>query len=124
MRYYQEVTEWNTDYTVPSHIYYLKDDRTRAVGYIPHGKKKLVKFSKPMSFDVRGRKFVEVMKDSAEADSVYFGKPEVKQPAQGKQVQGSNGKIYYLTKNVNSTYTCTCPGYMFRRKCRHITEVS
>lgn len=122
MRYYQEVTEWNTDYTVPSHTYYLKDDRTRAVGYIPHGKKKLVKFSKPMSFDVRGRKFVEVMKDRAEADSVYFGKPEVKQPAQGKQVQGSNGKIYYLTKS-GLRWTCTCPGFNFRSTCKHVTSV-
>ena len=69
MKYFQEITEWNTSYSVPNHVYYMKDDRTRAVGYIPVGSKTLVKFTKPMSIDTRGRKFVALDRN-AEPDAV------------------------------------------------------
>ena len=38
------------------------------------------------------------------------------------QVSGSKGNVYTVTKNKNG-YTCTCPGFTFRKNCRHIAEV-
>ena len=38
------------------------------------------------------------------------------------EVQGSKGNTYTVVDN-KGTWTCTCPGFGFRRKCRHITEV-
>jgi hypothetical protein len=38
------------------------------------------------------------------------------------QVKGSKGSTY-IVKLSNSSYSCTCAGYGFRRKCRHIEEV-
>ena len=29
----------------------------------------------------------------------------------------------YTVKLSEGVYSCTCPGYGFRRKCRHITEI-
>lgn len=120
MKYYQETTVWNTDYAVPNHIYYMRDDKQYAVGYIPVGSKKLVKFRKPMRIETKGRKFT-VLPKAGEDDSVYFGQ-ESESPAAGViTVEGSGGKKYYLSK-VGSGWRCTCPGYTFRRNCRHVAE--
>lgn len=36
----------------------------------------------------------------------------------------STGKVAksYIVKNDNGDWSCTCPGYGFRRKCRHIED--
>ena len=34
------------------------------------------------------------------------------------QVSGSKGSTYTVTKNRNG-YTCTCPGFTFRKSCKH-----
>jgi len=39
------------------------------------------------------------------------------------KVKSSKGNSYYEVKmNSSGSMECTCPGYGFRRKCRHITE--
>ena len=38
------------------------------------------------------------------------------------EVQGSTGNTYPVTQD-GDTWTCTCPGFGWRRKCRHITEL-
>lgn len=121
MKYYQEVTDWGDSKAV-NHIYYLNDDKSRMVGYIKHGTKELFKFKSPIAIDVRGRKFVELKDKKGEPDSVYFGKKE--EPKKDIiTVQGSNGKEYYIEK-VGSKYTCTCPGFVFRHKCKHVEEMN
>lgn len=123
MKYLQEVTDWG-DHNVPNHIYYLNDEKTRMVGYIKAGTKALFKFKKPISIDLRGRKFVELKDRKVERDEVYFGKkePDVK-PSNAIEVQGSNGKVYLLTKNASGKYSCTCPGFTFRHTCKHSVGV-
>ena len=37
-------------------------------------------------------------------------------------VQGSKGNTYIVTKE-NGKATCSCPGYSYRKSCRHIDEV-
>ena len=121
MKYYQEVTDWGTA-NAQNHIYYLNDERSFMVGYIKQGTKDLFKFKQPIRIDVRGRKFVEVKAKKGEPDSVYFGKKE--EPAkEAIEVEGSNGKKYYLTK-VGNKYSCTCPGFMFRHTCKHVQGVN
>lgn len=36
-----------------------------------------------------------------------------------KQVTGSKGNVYTVTKNGNK-YSCTCPGFTYRRACKHL----
>ena len=121
MKYYQETTVWSTDYVVPNHTYYMTDDRSKAVGYIPAGTKRLVKFSTPMRIDGRGRQFT-VLSEKGEADEVYFPKVEVASGAGAVEVEGSGGKKYYLTKS-GGRWRCTCPGYTFRHTCKHTTTM-
>jgi hypothetical protein len=37
-------------------------------------------------------------------------------------VAGSRGAVYTVTQ-TNSSWACTCPGFQFRKICRHITEL-
>ena len=40
-------------------------------------------------------------------------------------VDGSSGNRYIVEWNpFSKNYSCKCKGYMFRKKCRHITELS
>jgi hypothetical protein len=120
MKYFQEVTEWDSP-TAQNHIYYLKDDKTKMVGYIKAGTKTIFKFKSPIDIYTKGRKFVE-LKKNAEPDSVYFTKQEEFRPKQAIVVKGSNGKEYHITK-VGNRYSCTCPGFLFRHKCKHVDEL-
>lgn len=36
-----------------------------------------------------------------------------------QQVRGSSGKVYLLERQPNGKWSCTCPGYQFRRFCKH-----
>jgi len=91
MKFYQEITEWS--YDVPNHIYYLNEDKSKMVGYIKKGTTELFKFTKPISFSVRGRKFI-LLDRKGEPDSVYFStaKTSDKQDSSSITVDGSNGK--------------------------------
>jgi hypothetical protein len=118
MKFYQEITEWS--YDVPNHIYYLNEDKSKMVGYIKKGTTELFKFTKPISFSVRGRKFI-LLDRKGESDSVYFpsAKKTSNQQTDSITVDGSNGKTYTVSK-VAGNYVCSCPGYQFRRKCKHV----
>ena len=40
-------------------------------------------------------------------------------------VDGSNGKRYIVEwDKYNKKYSCQCKGYIYRKKCRHITQIS
>jgi hypothetical protein len=39
------------------------------------------------------------------------------------EVLGSKGKKYIVTSN-NKCWTCTCPGFQFRKQCKHVSELS
>ena len=52
-------------------------------------------------------------------------KPREVVPVAGENswsVKGSKGNIYTV-KLSQGVYSCSCPGYGFRRKCRHIAEI-
>lgn len=36
-----------------------------------------------------------------------------------RKVEGSKGAVYELTK-TNGKWTCTCPGFEFRKDCKHV----
>ena len=119
MKYFQETTEWLDNPKAVNHIYYMNDEKTACVGYIKAGTKSLIRFKTPIRLDLRGRKFV--VSKNGEPDEVYF--PKVQVPKDRIKVAGSNGKEYFLEK-VNGKYTCTCPGFTFRNKCKHTDQMA
>jgi hypothetical protein len=99
----REVTEWAGP--VANHIYVLNDSMTRMIAYVPQGSDRVQKFKNPIEFDRRGRKFEEL--------------PGAAKSSQSKTVEGSGGQQYRVTKTENG-WTCTCPGWTYRGRCRHV----
>ena len=102
MQAYKEITDW----TSPKHIYLL--DGNNLVAYIKQDETEPFYFKNPIKgFDRRGRKFIEL------TDNPF----EVKVTSSLREVKGSKGNSYF----VNDTeHTCTCPGFSFRGKCKHM----
>ena len=114
MKTLQEVTQWDTDYTMPNHVYFVSDNREKCYGYVRVGDKKPQRFKTPYSFSTARRKFQEV-------PNIYrFSVEEKNSVPEGfvKYVVGSKGDRYTITE-VDGTRQCSCSGFKFRGKCRH-----
>jgi hypothetical protein len=102
MRAYKEITDWTT----PNHTYLL--DGTNLLAYIKDGESQPFYFKNPIKgFDKRGRKFIEL-------DDNPF---TVTVTSSLREVKGSKGNSYFVN---DSDSTCTCPGFTFRGKCKHV----
>ena len=40
------------------------------------------------------------------------------------KVPGSSGNVYTITTSENSKINCSCPGFTFRRSCKHTKKTS
>jgi hypothetical protein len=50
-------------------------------------------------------------------------KPNIDSNKEYKVMSSKGDKEYTVKANSSGSLECTCPGYGFRRSCRHITEV-
>ena len=107
MKAVQEVTQWESNLQ-PNHQYLLEGNRMLA--YIPAGTRKPIYFRQPLSFDQRGRKFLELKKSP-------FVAPKNTNIV---EVTGSTGAVYHVNPDAR---TCDCTGFNFRGKCRHLEQV-
>lgn len=119
MKTFQEVTEWDAEYRVPNHVYFLNDSKEKMYGYV-NSRGVVQTFAKPYKFHSRGRKFKEV------ANRWNFAvKEEEPEAAVGKEyrVPGSKGAIYTVTDD-NGTWSCTCPASKWQKgECKHIVQL-
>lgn len=60
--------------------------------------------------------------DLQTADGTVGAKETVDNDVQSVEVKGSKGDVYTVTKFGNK-YSCTCPGFTFRGKCRHLEQL-
>lgn len=100
----QEITEW--DSPIHNGIYHV-NGAGQLVAY-QSGKGILTTFKKPMKlFSKSRRKFKKLgeLPEALAADAV--------------KVQGSNGKEYIIQGGK-----CSCPGFVFRGKCKHTAEAA
>ena len=79
------------------------------------------------TYGVAGSVWVEVPEgttlDELTAYMVYKPRKTVSTARENSwSVKGSKGNVYTV-KLSEGVYSCSCPGYGFRRKCRHITEI-
>lgn len=92
----QEVTDWG-DQNIPNGIYHIN-----SAGHLVQYNSTVYK--NPLKgFSKSRRKFIKI----GEREDVYH--PDI------KRVQGSNGKIYTILDGK-----CSCPGFVFRGKCKHV----
>ena len=106
MQAVKEITVW-ADGNTANHTYLLDGDSL--VAYIKKDTTEPFYFKNPIKgFSRSGRKF-EILKNSP------F---EIKISASNvTQVTGSKGEVYEVNKEEG---TCTCPGFQFRGKCKHL----
>ena len=113
MKTIQEITQWDVEYSVPNHVYFVNDSRDKMFAYVASGSTQVQQFKTPIKFSVSRRKFEEVAN--------VWNYTELDQPA-GRTwtVAGSKGAEYAVTE-LEGVRTCTCPGYTFRGACKHTT---
>ena len=59
MYFLQETTDWKSN--TPNHIYIFDNKKSsKIIGYLPEGKRDVIWFAKPLSFDKKSRKFKEI----------------------------------------------------------------
>ena len=105
----RETTVWTgVDYQAPNHDYLLDGDTV--VAYRPWGTGEIRVLKGKLKIDRRGRKF-EKLDPNPFADLGKKKEPVV------IEVQGSKGKSYFVNPEEQ---TCTCPGFTFRGRCKHV----
>ena len=73
----------------------------------------------PNGFSIIHKKNILWIKDSqGKRAAVKLSDPDYKQWT----VKGSKGAEYLVIRQKGQ-YNCSCPGFQFRKNCRHITEV-
>jgi len=108
----KEITEWEVDYRQPNHTYLIDDKMSKMYGYFKwHNTKDFIKFKNPLRLDTRYRKFK------------ILRRYEEKTNAKRWEINGSKGNVYYV-EETDSGMTCTCVGYKFHGKCKHIDQVN
>jgi len=105
----KEITEWNASYKQPNHTY-LIDARDNVIAYKKWHKGQPIFSTIKFPLNKRYRKFVEV-----DAAQFKYTAPDTK--ANTKIVIGSKGDKYMINLDEK---TCTCNGFKFRGKCKHL----
>jgi hypothetical protein len=104
IRILKETTDWGAE-KVSNGTYYV-NEHGHLVAYMPpQGAYK--EFTKPMKqFSTSRRKFKELGTIDDDEDC-------------GTPVKGSKGNTYYVKDEK-----CSCPGFKYRHKCKHILEAA
>jgi hypothetical protein len=119
MKAFLEITEWDSEFAVPNHVYFLNDSRDKMYGYVRESDGVVQAFAKPYRFHTRGRKFREV------ENKWNFQVEEIEQKPANRswQVVGSKGSVYTVTDELGS-WSCTCPSAKWQKaECKHIVSI-
>lgn len=114
MKWYQEVTQWG-DGVDRNHCYLMNDSRSKMYAFEPtNGELKV--FRSAIKIDIRGRKFVPIadrwnVKITTEAPT-----------GDTWTVTGSRGDQYQVNRQA-AAWRCTCTGFRYHGRCRHIDQI-
>jgi hypothetical protein len=119
MKAIQETTVWETEYTVPNHVYFVNDSQDKMFAYVAVGSAQIQEFAKPIKFSVSRRKFKEV------ANTWGYQAPVIARPTEKTwKVAGSKGAEYVVTE-LDGVRTCTCPAAKWQKDdCKHIRSIA
>jgi hypothetical protein len=119
MKAFQETTEWDTDFAMPNHVYFLSDSKDKMYGYVKASTGEIFEVATPYRFKASGRKFKEVINTWG-----FFPREELVLVGETHKVNGSKGAVYTVN-NDRGTWTCTCPASKWQAgECKHIRQFS
>ena len=104
----REVTGTVNGFTYQPHLYYVRGDKL-VWFQVSDYSRGLDKYAVPKKFDRARRKFETI------------GEIEEETPANIVEVSGSNGNTYSVDLDNG---TCSCTGFKFRGKCKHIEQAN
>ena len=119
MKAFKEITEWDSDFAVPNHVYFLNDSKDKMYGYVQSGTGLVQTMRTPYRFYTRGRKFREV------ENRWNFAVDDQPEPVKGREyrVAGSGRNIYTVTDDAGA-WSCTCPASKWQKgECKHIKQL-
>jgi len=114
MKWFAETTDYRD--SVPNGIYLLDDSKTKMYAFKPKGTGEIKVFKNAIKIETRGRKFV--------VNPVQFKTKLKEEEPEGRfwVVKGSKGDEYKVTE-LNGNLSCTCSGFKFRGKCKHVESI-
>lgn len=112
----KEVTaDWTDISRAPNHTYLMSDNMETVYGYFKWNKANdFVMLRTPLKIDRRYRKFKILQTGYKHADD----KTDTKQWV----IEGSKGHKYVVLQDELG-YNCSCIGYKYHGKCKHIEQV-
>jgi len=134
MEILKEITQWDTDYRQPNHTY-LVNKKGQVVAYAKWHTNDVMVFNSRKVLDKRYRKFVKdghkglskLIKQFQSEDNIE--KTEKEKIVKSDNVRlfkvKSNDREYDVQYNISGKFlTCSCVGFGYRRKCKHVDAVS
>lgn len=118
----KEVTEWDGDFQVPNHTYLL-DNNSNIIAYSKASDNSIIQLKSKIKLDKRYRKFIKVN---------HTGLSKLIPKENGHDYSAKSGIRIFKVVSGNHDYkievngdrlSCTCIGYGYRGKCKHIEAV-
>jgi hypothetical protein len=117
MKILKEVTNWDLDYNIGGHTYFVNDSKDKMYAYIKSSGTEVERFRIPIKFSVSRRKFKEV-------PNTFDYSVDDKPLGRTWTVTGSRGDSYTVSEN-NGEWTCTCPASKWQKgDCKHIKSLN
>lgn len=103
----REITDW----IHPNHTYFVDNTQSKLLGYKSKNGK-VCMYEVPMSFSTRGRKFERIREIADKKD------PNVNVT----RIVSPSGNVYFVNAFADGTKTCSCIGFKFHGKCKHLIQ--
>jgi hypothetical protein len=112
----KEITQWDTEYKTPNHTYLLDGDKI--IAYAVFGGDEIRTSPSRIKIDKRRRKFI--FSDHPGLKKLIANeKPE----SGTRTFKITSGEKIYFVSIKKDNYSCTCTGFSFRGKCKHMDAV-
>lgn len=114
MQFYLETTDYRDG--IANGTYLMNDSKTKMFAFVPAGSRTVKTFKNPITIDTRGRKFTPVK------NTFKYTIPKEALSNPKWKITGSKGDVYTVERTENGLI-CSCAGFKFRGKCKHLTQI-
>jgi len=125
MEIIKEITVWDCEYNVPNNTYLL-NNKGKLIAYIKEGDSIINQLKTPLEFSKSRRKFIKIQHDGL-SKLIKDEKKDNTKRIIPKNVQlfnvNSNDRDYTVEVTDNRYFSCTCIGFGYRNKCKHVEAV-